>query len=110
MFISACCRISKWLEFYFEFAVVHSLSRNISDVSFPACFKKKYFYSELSLDSFIHACLWDVSESLEPQFVAHSSISLFSKRGMLRTGTIGLKMEMAASPDGYLVPPVPSKV
>ncbi|VDN23772.1 unnamed protein product [Gongylonema pulchrum] len=65
--------------------------------------------NELSLDSFLHACLWDVSESLEPRFVAHSSISLFSKRGMLRSGSISLKMEMASSGDDHLVPPPPAQ-
>ncbi|VDM09944.1 unnamed protein product [Wuchereria bancrofti] len=65
--------------------------------------------SELSLDSFIHACLWDVSDSLDARFIAHSSVSLFSKRGVLRTGTIALKMEVATKPDDYLRPPLPSK-
>ncbi|KAM3722127.1 Phosphatidylinositol 3-kinase catalytic subunit type [Dirofilaria immitis] len=64
---------------------------------------------ELSLDSFIHACLWDVSDSLEPRFIAHSSVSLFSKRGVLRSGTVALKMEVATKPDDYLRPPLPSK-
>uniref|UniRef100_A0A8R1TLU1 Phosphatidylinositol 3-kinase catalytic subunit type 3 n=2 Tax=Onchocerca TaxID=6281 RepID=A0A8R1TLU1_ONCVO len=65
--------------------------------------------NELSLDSFIHTCLWDVSDSLEPRFIAHSSISLFSKRGVLRSGTIALKMDVATKPDDYLRPPLPSK-
>uniref|UniRef100_A0A915PPY9 Phosphatidylinositol 3-kinase catalytic subunit type 3 n=1 Tax=Setaria digitata TaxID=48799 RepID=A0A915PPY9_9BILA len=64
---------------------------------------------ELSLDSFIHACLWDVSETLEPRFIAHSSVSLFSKRGVFRSGTIALKMEVATKPDDFLRPPLPSK-
>ncbi|VDN08355.1 unnamed protein product [Thelazia callipaeda] len=64
--------------------------------------------NELSLDTFIHTCLWDVSETLEPRFVAHSSISLFSKRGVFRSGTIPLKMEMATKPDDYLRPLPPS--
>ncbi|VDK70545.1 unnamed protein product [Litomosoides sigmodontis] len=66
--------------------------------------------SELSLDSFIHTCLWDVTDGLEARFIAHSSVSLFSKRGVFRSGTIALKMEVATKPDDYLNPPLPSKV
>uniref|UniRef100_A0AC35TGK9 Phosphatidylinositol 3-kinase catalytic subunit type 3 n=1 Tax=Rhabditophanes sp. KR3021 TaxID=114890 RepID=A0AC35TGK9_9BILA len=60
-------------------------------------------YSELSKDAYIHFSLWDISlNTAEKVFIGDTVLTIFSKRGHLRSKVIDLRIDPAKS--GQLLP------
>lgn len=67
-------------------------------------------FAELSLDAQLAISIYDIHDSIQPHCIGGTTISLFSKRGVFRSGIVDLKVWPFHEADGRVPTSTPGKL